>query len=194
MTAPGTVIYLPGIDLQIRDRYGRGQALGATVVVRRASDSLETKGTDTLHVHAGYTTAGAFTVHVSKQFYRDTVVANVMVRSGDCNILVTPLPLTLRLAPNAPPIRSIAIIGTGYLILPGEQRQLTARIDADPGVSTSVTWRLADTTLARIDAAGVVTARCSLAGGIETVRAVVNADTTLQATAQFGVQKQGSCP
>jgi hypothetical protein len=194
MSAPGVVVYLPGIDVLIRDRYGRGQALGATVIVRRGGDSLETRGQDTLHVRAGYTTAGTFSIHVRKPFYRDTVLSNVIVRSGDCAVLVTEVPLTLQLEPNAPPMRSIAIVGTGFLVVPGEQRQLEARIDADPGVDTSVSWTLSDTTLAGIDAAGVVTARCSLTGGIETVRAIAIADTTLQATAQFGVQKQASCP
>ena len=194
MNAPGVVVYLPGIDLLIRDRYGRGQALGATVIVRRGGDSVETRGEDTLHVRAGYVTAGTFSIHVRKPFYRDTVLSNVVVRSGDCAVLVTQVPLTLQLAPNAPPIRSIAIIGTAFLVIPGEQHRLEARIDADPGVDTSVSWALSDTTLARIDASGVVTAKCSLAGGIETVRAIAIADTTLQATAQFGVQKQASCP
>jgi len=194
MNAPGVVVYLPGIDLLIRDRYGRGQALGATVIVRRGGDSVETRGEDTLHVRAGYVTAGTFSIHVRKPFYRDTVLSNVVVRSGDCAVLVTHVPLTLQLAPNAPPIRSIAIIGTAFLVIPGEQQQLEARIDADPGVDTSVSWALSDTTLARIDAAGVVTAKCSLAGGVESVRAIASADTTLQATAQFGVQKQASCP
>jgi hypothetical protein len=188
------VIFNGGIDLLITDAYGRGEALGTTATVRRGTDSIRTTGSDTLHLDAGYAATGSFSVRVSRPFYRDTVLPNIVVQSGDCNILVTHVPVTLRLAPNAPPLRSVAIIGAEFLVFPGEQRQLIARVDADPGVDTRVTWSLSDSTLARITETGRVEAKCSLAGGVETVRVTMVADTTLHATRQFGVQKQTTCP
>jgi hypothetical protein len=193
MSAPGVVIYNPGIDLLVRDKFGRGEALGTTVTVHQSNDSLVTTGIDTLHVNAGYTNAGTFSVHVSRPFYRDTVLSNVVVQAGDCSVLTTHLALTLQLAAGAPAIRSIGVLGADFLVNPGEQRPLTARFDADPNVPITVIWRLSDATLAQIDNDGVVTAKCSLAGGIETVTAIAIADTTKQGSAKFGVQKQSAC-
>lgn len=194
MIAPGVVIYVGGIDLLVRDGYGRGEALGTVATVYRGTDSIKVTGDDTLHLRAGYAQAGTFAVRLSRPFYRDTLVPNVQVQSGDCNILVTQLPVTLRLAPGAPPLRSVAIFGANYLVLPGEQEQLVARIDADPGADTRVAWSLTDTTLARIDDTGRVTAKCSTVGGIATAHVALVADPTIQATRAFGVQAQPSCP
>lgn len=194
MSAPGVVAYIPGVDLTIRDVYGRGEALGAHIVVHQGADSMMSLGEDTLHARAGYTYAGTFTVRVSRPFYRDTVVRNVVVRAGECSVLTTAIPVTLQLAPNAPAIRSITLIGAEFLFTPGEQRRLTARFDVDPVVPTTVRWRLSDTTLVRIDDAGVVTSKCTLTGGSETVTAIATVDTTFQATTQFSVQKQTECP
>jgi len=161
--------------------------------VHRSNDSLVTTGIDTLHVTAGYTTAGTFSVRVSRPFYRDTVLSNVVVHAGDCSVLTTQVALTLQLAPGAPAIRSIGILGANFLVNPGEQLHLIARFDADPNVSTSVVWRVSDPMLAQINDNGVVTAKCSLAGGTETVTAIAIADTTKQGSAKFGVQKQSAC-
>jgi len=75
----------------------------------------------------------------------------------------------------------------------GQQRQLSARFDANPGVPTTVTWRVSDANLAQIDASGLITAKCSLAGGTETVTAIATADTTVRGSARFGVQAQTAC-
>ena len=193
-TAPGVVIYQGGIDLLIRDTYGRGEALGTVVTAHLGPDSIRTTGDDTLHVHTGFPGGGIYSVRVTRRFYRDTVVPNVEVLSGDCSFLVTHLAVTLTLVPNAPPLRSVAIIGTTYLVTPGEQSQFVAHVDADPGVDQRVTWRLSDTTLARIDDTGRVTEKCSLAGGVDTVQVAMVADTLVKAVFPFGVQKQASCP
>ena len=81
MRFPGVVVYLPGIDLAVRDPFGRGEALGTTVVVHNGADSVVATGLDTLHVRAGYTFAGTFSVRVSRPFYRDTVLTNVLVKA-----------------------------------------------------------------------------------------------------------------
>jgi hypothetical protein len=189
----GLVLYSPGIDVLVRDANGRGEALGTTVTVYRGSDSTVTKGYDTLHVRAGFLDAGNFKLRVSRPFYLDVVLPSVAVLPGQCNVVVTQVAVTLQVAQGAPPIRSIAVFGADFLYAPGVQRQLSARLDADLGISTAVNWRLSDTTLARIDAAGLVTAKCSLAGGADTVTAIAVADTATKGMAAFGVAKQNTC-
>jgi len=190
MVHPGVYIYKPGIDLVVRDQFGRGEALGTTVVVHNGTDSVVTTGIDTLHVSAGYQYAGTFSVGVSRPFYRDTVLTNIVVKPSDCSIEIVQLPLTLQLAPNAPALRSVNVFGADFLSTPGQQRQLTARFDANPGVPTTVIWRVSDNTLAQIDPSGVVTAKCSTAGGTETVTAIATVDTTARGWARFSVQAQ----
>lgn len=173
---------------------GHGAALGATVIVYRGTDSTTTTGTDTLHVRVGFMDAGNFKVRVRRPFYQDAVLASVTVVAGQCNVVVTPVTVTLDLAPGAPPIRSLAVFGAEFLSAPGAQRQLSARFDADPSVPTTVTWRLSDTTLARIDATGLVTAKCTTVGGADTVTAIALADTTRKANAVFSVARVAACP
>lgn len=197
VTAPGVVIQFPGIDVAVRDAAGQGRALGTTVVVRRSgasADSAVTVGRDTVHVPTGFAGAGTFAVTVRRPFYRDTVVPNVAVVHGGCTLDVTEVPVTLRLAPGAPPVRSVGILGREFFPLAGDTGRLVAVVDADAGLSRAVTWRSADTTLARVDAAGIVTARCTTLGGTDTVTAVSVADTTVRGKAPVVVTKQTSCP
>lgn len=190
----GVVAYSPGIDLLVRDANGRGAAFGTRVTVYSGSDSMTTTGTDTLHIRAGFLFAGNFKVRVRRPFYQDALLPSVTVVAGQCNVVVTSAPVTLSLAPGAPAIRSLVLFGVDFFYAPGVQRQLSARFDADAGIPTTVNWRLSDTTIARIDATGLVTSKCSLAGGADTVTAIATADTTVRAQAVFGVAKVASCP
>lgn len=194
LSAPGLVVLERPIDVLVRDSGGQGEALGATVVVSSGVDSIMTTGTDTLRVTTGYSMAGTYGVRVRRRFYRDTAIAGVTVLADRCTLRTTELPVTLQLSTGAPPLRALAILGADFLSTPGAQRQLQARFDANAGIPRTVVWSLSDTALARIDATGLVTARCSLAGGSETVTALATADATVRAFAQFSVAKQVSCP
>ena len=197
LTTPGLVVQNPGLDVGIRDASGRGGALGSTVVVRPAgaTDSIVTAGRDTVRVLAGFLSAGRFDVTVRKPFYRDTLAANVLVSAGECGgVIATHLPITLRLAPGAPPVRSVGILGNEFLPLATDKAQLVAVVDADAGLSTAVTWRSRDTTLATVDANGLVSARCTTAGGTDTVTATSVADTSVRGKHPIVVTKQVSCP
>ncbi|MDB4889141.1 MAG: hypothetical protein JWL61_996 [Gemmatimonadetes bacterium] len=189
----GIVAYSPGIDVLVRDVSGRGEALGARVTVYRGTDSMTTTGTDTLHIRAGFMIAGNFMVRVQRPYYQDAVLPSVSVVAGQCNVVVTSAPVTLTLVQGAPAIRSLVVFGADFLYAPAVQRQLSARFDADPSVPTTVNWRLSDTTLARIDPTGLVTSKCSLVGGVDTVTAIATADTTIKAKAVFGVAKVAAC-
>jgi hypothetical protein len=75
------------------------------------------------------------------------------------------------------------------------QSQAVAKFDADPTVPRTVTWRLSDTSLARIDANGLITAKCTITSNLkDTVTALSTVDTMVRATALFSVAQQASCP
>jgi hypothetical protein len=190
------VVYLPGIDLLVKDASGQGQALGDTAITYRGIDSVISRGFDTLHVWAGFGAPGTYAVRLKRKFYRETVIPGVVVQSGVCGGPVTTiLPVTLQLAPGAPALRSIAVFGVQFLHAPGVQSQAVARFDADPTVQRTVTWRLSDTTIARIDANGLITAKCTIRSNVvDTVTALATIDTMVRAKALFSVAQQGNCP
>lgn len=192
---PGIVI-APGIDLQIRDPFGRGQAIGTTVVTRKQDAQGETGGSvgDTLNIYTAYNVSGIYSVTLSRRYYRDTTIANIDVVPGDCGLVrTTRLPVVLQLAAGAPPVRAVTILGADYLATPGAHVQLIPHFDANPDASTTVTWQVSDATLATVDANGVVTAKCSKSGGTEQVTVTSSADPTVTATVNIGVAPAASC-
>jgi hypothetical protein len=192
----GLVAYSPAFDLLVRDANGRALALGDTATTYAGTDSVMSTGFDTLHLYAGPPAPGTYTVRVKRKFYRDAIVPNVAVANGTCWGPQTKiLPVSLQLAAGAPALRSVAIVGVDFLYTPGLQRQLVAQVDADAGISTAVSWSLSDTNVARIDASGLLTAKCTVVPGVvDTVTAVAAADPTLKARAVFSVARQTSCP
>jgi hypothetical protein len=198
LTMPGSVIYTPPIDLLVRDTRGRGQALGDTAIAYRGTDSAVSDGAmdrDTLHLRAGFQRTGIYTVRVKRRYYQDAIVSGIVVAPGKCgSLLPATVPVTLELLPGAPALRAIQVMGAEFLYAPGRQRQLVARFDAEPSVPTTVVWRLSDTTLARIDGTGLVTAKCSTKGGSITATALATADTFSRGAAAFAVGAATSCP
>ena len=195
VSMPGTVIQLPGIDLEVRDVFGRGEAIGTTVVARRGKEEpARVDVEDTLHVLTAFNYSGRFTVTVSQPYYRDVTLQNVVVTPRGCVVETTKVAVTLELLPDAPPVRALVLIGGEFLGAPGKQVRLIPHFDANPGVSTAVTWSMPDTTLARVDASGLVTAKCSLSGGTAKVTATSVADQTVSATATLGVAPATTCP
>ena len=194
--APGVAVYAPGIDLVVRDAQGRGMALGDTAITYRgATDSVVIVAIDTLHALAGFGAPGTYAVRLKRPYYRDVVLQGVTVPQGQCGGAVTQqVPVTLELVPGAPALRSVAVFGAGFLASPGAHTQLVARFDADPSVSTTVTWRLKDSTVAQVDAAGLLTAKCTTRIVADTVTAVATVDTTVRGRAPFQVAQQSSCP
>jgi hypothetical protein len=195
MMVPGVVIPAPPIRVTVRDAAGRGIAYGTTVVVRQTpADSNVRVGSDTTEIRAGAAMAGTFSLRVSKPFYVDTVIPHVVVNADECGRAApTAVDVTLRRAPGAPPVRSLAIVGPSFLATPGEQLTLVPWLDADAGLSRAVAWRIADTTAATVDAGGVVTARCTTTGAADTVTAISVADTTVRAKHAVGVATQAHC-
>jgi hypothetical protein len=192
----GSLAYLPGIDLVVRDANGNAQALGDTAITYRGTDSLISRGFDTLHVQAGFGAPGTYAVRLKRKFYRETVIPGIVVKAGLCGgPVTTSLPVTIELAPGAPPIRAIQVFGASFLYAPGVQSQAVARFDADPAVPRTVAWRLSDTSAARIDVSGLITAKCTIRPNVtDTITALATVDTMARGTAVFSVAQQGSCP
>ena len=192
---PGIGIPLPSVRLLVRDASGRGEALHDTVITYAGNDSVVAVGYDTLRLEAGVYGTGTFSARVKRHFYRDTLVPNLVVTAGQCGVPnVTQVPVTLTLAANAPPLRAVDIVGSTFILGPGQQNQLIARFDADASVPTTATWRLSDTTAARIDGNGLMTGKCITKARTDTVTAIATADTTVRGQALFSVATQSTCP
>ncbi|HKW10883.1 MAG TPA: Ig-like domain-containing protein [Gemmatimonadaceae bacterium] len=192
---PGVIVQVAGIDLQVRDPFGVAQAIGTVATVRR-SDGTEAFAVvdDTLNIHAAFNVTGTFTVTLSRTYYRDAAVANVSVTPDGCVVHTTTVPVTLELAPGAPALRAMTVVGGDFLDHPGAQATLLAHFDADPGVSRAVTWQVSDATLASVDANGIVTAQCTKSGGTVKVTATSVVDASITSFVNLGVAPTASCP
>ena len=192
---PGVVVQGPGIDLEVRDPFGRGQAIGTSAVVRRTDGSVAPANVqDTLNILSVYDIDGTFSVTLTRPYYKDATISPVVVTfTSDGCLKVTKIPVTLQLAPGAPPLRAITILGADFLDHPGAQAQLAAHFDADPGVSTAVTWQVSDTALATVDANGVVTAKCTKSGGTVKVTVSSVVDPSVTSSVNMSVAPATSC-
>lgn len=75
---------------------------------------------------------------------------------------------------------AVSVNPTSALLAPGATRAFSATVRADQGVSTAVTWRSADPTIATVNSGGVVT---GVGAGTTQITAVSVADTTRRGTA-----------
>lgn len=194
MVDPGILI-IPGIDLKVRDPYGRAQAIGTTYFVQTntGTDSA-TWSADTLDIYTAFDQTGTFNVTLRRPYYRDKTIDNIVVTANDCGLKLTTVPVGLVLAPGAPPLRSVIILGAMFLDRPGAQGKLVPHFDADPGVSTAMTWQVNDTALTTVDANGVVTAKCTKDGGAVKVTGTAVADGKTSAYLWISVARSSSCP
>ena len=190
----GVVVFSPGIVLQVRDPFGRGQAIGTTAVIRRADGSTDQSFVhDTLNIDGVSNETGTFSATLSRPYYLDATVPNIKVTPNGCAVNTATVPVIMQLVPNAPPLRSLILLGADFLYQPGVQVHLVPHFDANPDVSTAVTWTVSDTTLATVDANGVVTAKCKKDGGTVKVTATSVADGTTSAFVNIGVAG-AACP
>ena len=195
MAFPGVLVAVPGIDLQVRDTYGQGEAIGTTATVTRAgSEPMQVNIADTLHIYSAYDVTGDFSVKLSRPYYQDVTIAKVTVTPNGCLVNTTPVPVTMQLAAGAPPLRAIDVAGAAYLGEPRAQAHLIAHFDADPSVSRAVTWAVSDTKLATIDANGVITAACPNTGGTVKATATSVASPAVSGSASMSVAPATACP
>ena len=138
-----------------------------------------------IHVGDGYAKRHV-TVRVDKPWYHPAVL-DVDVKVDECGLAATTVvPVQLTLLPDAPAIRSL-YVGRRGLFAGGQSRsQLAAVLDAVPGVSDSVKWSSSDTTVAVVDARGVMTTRCRKTYREAFMRATLVADTTIRDSLVMG--------
>ena len=193
--APGVIAQVAGIDLQVRDPFGVAQAIGTTIVARKADgNDVSFVVEDTLNINTAYNSVGTFTVTVTRPYYRDATIANVSVTPSGCVVHTTTVPVSLELAPGAPALRAIAVVGGDFLDHAGAQATLLAHFDADPSVSRTVTWQVNDAKLASVDANGVITAKCTTSGGTAKVTATSTVDASITSSVNVGVAPTAACP
>jgi hypothetical protein len=105
------------------------------------------------------------------------VTATVGNRTAQAAITVTP-------AQN--PVQSIQLVPDAFTINVGGTQTITPVVTGNPGANTAVNYRSADTTIATVNAAGVVTGRRV---GITTIIATSVASPNIQAAAQVTVSQ-----
>lgn len=154
---------IPAVNVQVRDAAGRPNAIGATVVARpRAGTASVQKGYgDSLNIPAGEE-GGTYDVEVTKPYHTSALVRGVRPKQDECGVQEPAVvPVTLTLLPGAPPVRQVVAPPHGYGFgWGGLTTQLTAFVEAAPGVSQAVTWASRDTSVARVTPEGLLTSRC----------------------------------
>jgi hypothetical protein len=159
---------IPAVNVQVRDAAGRPNATGATVVARpRGGTASEAKGYgDSLNIAAGEE-EGTYDVEVTKPYHTSVTVRGVRPKQDGCGIQEpADVPVTLTLLPGAPPVRQVVTPPYAHAFgWGGLTAQLTAFVEAAPGVSQAVTWVSRDPGVARITPEGLLTSRCRTAAG-----------------------------
>lgn len=80
------------------------------------------------------------------------------------------------------PARTVKISPDSATLAPGAQYQLTATVTFEPGLSTAVVWSSSDTSVATVDASGLVSA---IANGLVTITATSVTDPSRSGTASI---------
>jgi hypothetical protein len=185
----------------VRDQTGTPQALGATLTLYDGtySETDTNMGIDSLRIGgAGDRGNRSYDVQVTKPYYNDAWVRDVYAPGTGCvNIGVGPMtttvPVTISLAPGAPPVRSLFLLPPQIEL--DRAPHLSALVflpylDHDPGVSKAVSWRITgDTASVTFDTTtGTAYYRCLKTSGYLTVTARSVVDSTVFGTAKIEVQ------
>jgi hypothetical protein len=156
----------PSVLVEVRDPYGRPAAFGTTIVIQDGTfiDSVSGINGDSLHVGAGNRRPGTYEVRLYKPGYERVVLHDVKAPGDTLCRYALPSDIRkvrLELRPGGPKVRSVVILSSNMSFgLPDLTAQLQAMVDADPGVSTAVTWSSSDTTVATITPTGLLRSRC----------------------------------
>ena len=179
---------VPAVAVHIRTEDGAPAAAGARVIVDDRDTSWSTPFRDAVIIFAdGYYPNPRVTVRVEKRWYHTVIVPDVRLQTDRCGLVATTrVPVQLKLLPDAPAIRSL-YVGRRGLFAEGRHRSnLGLVLDALPGVSDSVIWSSSDTTVAVVDAQGVMTTRCRKTYRSAFIRATLVADTTIRDSLVMG--------
>ena len=189
------------LQIPIRDARGNPLALNATVTLYDGTYRAEASAReDPLTVYAAADRGGRrYDIQVSKPYYTDVWVRGVDTPGGGCvtghesTPVTRVLPVVVALAPGAPAVRSVHLLPPRVLLDRAPYPSVgtfTPYVDADPGVSRAVVWRLTgDTSSVSFDpTTGIVRYRCLARSGSLTIRAISAADSTVVGSADIAVQ------
>jgi hypothetical protein len=193
------------VEVTIRDPSGRPQALGATVTLQDGTyqevhQLRPGDWGDSLTVEAAEERGGrTYDIQVTKPYYNDVSIRGVRAPGGGCvtghesSPTHITVPVVLSLVANAPAVRSVFLMPPHVLLdRPPYQSsfKFTTFVDANPGTSHGVTWKLTgDTASVAFDAvSGALTYRCLPKSGSLTITATSVADPTLSANGDVAVQ------
>jgi hypothetical protein len=169
--------------------------MGTTAVIRRSDGTIDPSyARDTVSVVDEDNLTGTFNVTLTRPYYLETTINGIRVTPEGCGVRGITVPVTMQLAPGAPPLRSIILLGQQLLGGAGAQAHLVAHFDANPDVPTGLTWQVSDTTLASVDSNGVVSWKCTKNGGTVTVTATSVYDGRTSGSVQIGIWPATSCP
>ena len=179
---------VPAVAAHIRTEDGAPAAAGARVIVDDRDTSWSTPFRDAVIIFAdGYYAKRRVTVRVEKPWYHTVIVPDVRLQTDRCGLVATTrVPVQLKLLPDAPAIRSLYVGRRGLFASGRFRSRLGAVLDAVPGVSDSVTWSSSDTTVAVVDAQGVMTTLCRKTYREAFIRATLVADTTIRDSLVMG--------
>jgi hypothetical protein len=187
------------LNVTIKDSAGTPQALGALVTLYDGTyQETDSTSADPVAVSAADERGGhTYDIKVTKPWYVDTWVRNVHTAGGGCvtnagDVTIT-VPVTLHLAPNAPPVRSLHLVPFRLLLDRSPYRDTATfapYLDADAGVSHDLGWRVTGDTGSVVFASanGGLTYRCLSLSGYLTVTAFARADSSVHASAEVAVQ------
>ncbi len=179
-----------GVAVAVRDPIGRPAALGTTLIARDGTYADTAVGEyDSLTVGAADNRDGTYSLTVSRPWYHSVELQDVRVPGGPCGADETVVVgVTLPLMSTAPAVRNVVVIppraGLGR---EGLALQYFAYVDADPGIATSVTWHISDTTVAALSTTGLLTAKCRTNPGEAAVIATAVADTIISGVGYISV-------
>lgn len=151
-------------------RVGETQTLTALVDAINGAGTSVTWSSESPTLATVSTTGVVTAVATGTAVIRATSVADAR-QSGTATITVQP-------ARNILIDPGTASVGTGQTV------RLTATVQIDPGLPTTVTWRSVATSIATVSSSGVVT---GVAQGTTQIQAISTADTTLRGTAVVNV-------
>lgn len=163
----------PSVLVEVRGPDDEPAAYGASIIIRDGAFVDSTGGPVwPRYLGAGNRRPGTYEVTVTKPGYEPVVLTGVEAPptgSPVCHYSEPAGPqrvVHLRLLPDARPVRSVYVGDGGMGFgLPYLQAQLSAVVDAAPGVSQAVRWASSDTTLVTVTEDGVVRSECTPTGG-----------------------------
>lgn len=152
---------------EVRDQAGRPAAQGAKLVIAegdyRAESRVPPHFPNPLRLYPeSDSRPGRYRVVVTRPHYEPGSIARVSVPSGCRYGKPTVVArVTLRLRPDAPPIRSLMVYSsTSFLHNIQGPLQLEYQLDADPGIDGSVLWKTSNPQAVTVTSGGKVAPGC----------------------------------